>query len=161
MTLPFSTQIEGKPNYFIEKIWRGLLNSRKSPIYMYSIYNNKYAEIFGESWGSKIGLLPKIHTIRQDKSNRWKEGDKIHFVINNRTANQFEFAPVIQCVRIQKIEIIHKHIPMVKIDGQEQSFYELQRLASNDGFDSVEEFFKYFKEDFNGKIIHWTSAIYL
>lgn len=24
MTLPFSTQINGKPNYFIEKIWLGL-----------------------------------------------------------------------------------------------------------------------------------------
>lgn len=160
MILPFSTEIKGKPNYLIEKIWRGLLNSRKSPIYMYSIYNNKYAEIFGESWGSKIGLLPKIHTIRLDNSNRWKEGNKIHFVINNRTANRFQFAPILQCVSTQNIEIIHKKNPIVKIDSRELNIYELQRLLSNDGFDSLEDFFKYFKEDFEGKIIHWTGLIY-
>ncbi|TWP28449.1 hypothetical protein ETU09_05865 [Apibacter muscae] len=160
MILPFSTKINGKPNYFIEKIWRGFLHSRISSYCMYNIYNKCYSDAFGEIWDDKIDLLPKIHTIRLDNSNRWKEGNKIHFVINNRTAKRFQFAPVLDCVRIQKIEIIHKNKPIVKIDGRELNIYELQRLSSNDCFESVEDFFNYFKEDFKGKIIHWTNIKY-
>jgi hypothetical protein len=37
---------------------------------------------------------------------------------------------------------------------------EMIRLARNDGFDSVEDFFSFFPEDFKGKIIHWTDLRY-
>ena len=33
-------------------------------------------------------------------------------------------------------------------------------LAKNDGFDTVDAFFAYFTQDFDGKIIHWTDFVY-
>ena len=36
----------------------------------------------------------------------------------------------------------------------------MKDLARNDGFDSIQAFFEWFKEDFEGKIIHWTDLRY-
>ena len=37
---------------------------------------------------------------------------------------------------------------------------QIEQLAKNDGFDSVQDFFNWFNEDFNGRIIHWTDFKY-
>ena len=37
---------------------------------------------------------------------------------------------------------------------------KLDLLAQNDGFETIEEFFAYFNEDFKGKMIHWTDLKY-
>ena len=37
---------------------------------------------------------------------------------------------------------------------------QMETLAIADGFDSIEDFFKYFTNDFTGKIIHWTDLKY-
>lgn len=122
---------------------------------------------------------PKIHTIREDKNNRWKAGMDIHMVINNRTKNRFQFAPVVKCVSVQEIEIdsyesdIKSHFTYSKhlgnyrykvfrvwIDGKMRPIRELEKLAINDGFDSAEDFFKYFNKDFKGKLIHWSNLKY-
>lgn len=34
------------------------------------------------------------------------------------------------------------------------------KLAINDGFESIDDFFNYFNEDTTGKIIHWTDLEY-
>lgn len=36
----------------------------------------------------------------------------------------------------------------------------IEKIAINDGFDSVDDFFSWFKDDFTGKIIHWTNLKY-
>lgn len=111
------------------------------------------------SWRS----MPKLHTIREDSSNRWRAGMDIHFVINNRTKNRFQFAPVVNCVSIQNIEIKYFKTfvyPEVIIDGKMMSYLALGDVAINDGFDSVDDFFAYFNKDFKGKIIHWTDLRY-
>ena len=36
----------------------------------------------------------------------------------------------------------------------------MEKPAKNDGFDSVEDFFKWFHSDFQGKIVHWTDFRY-
>lgn len=113
MTLAFSTQINGKPNYFTNKIVKGLWKShgnefsefiklrtaeddqkfdRIKPFENLSVYESEK-------------LYPKIHTIRKDVHNRWKPGTDIHMVINNRTENRFQFAPTIKCMNVQRIEI--------------------------------------------------------
>lgn len=112
--------------------------------------------------------MPKIHTIRQDIKNKWKPGNKIHFVINNRTKNRYQFAPTIVCTSTQQIIIKYFYngkteqfdLPTVLIDGKEKKGKQLLELANNDGFDTVEDFFAYFKTDFTGKIIHWTNFKY-
>lgn len=120
---------------------------------------------------AKDKLPPKLHTIREDKTDRWKPGTKIDFFINCRQKNMFRFAPVLPVVSVQEIEIIwvgfsDGYRPWVKIDGK--NIYTLDQfdtdkmllLAQNDGFDSDQDFFAYFNKDFKGKIIHWTDLRY-
>ena len=62
---------------------------------------------------------------------------------------------------IQKIFITpNSEIFRVNIDGKWLDDSQIEKLALNDGFDSVKDFFNWFSEDFVGKIIHWTDARY-
>lgn len=165
MTLSFSTKINGKPNFFIEKIYSGLESIY--PVNQdYHDYIMRHNMKFGKDWDKlESKILPnyqaKIHTIRRDKSNRWKEGINIHFVINNRTKDRFQFAPIFKVTKIQKIEIYHVGcFAQVKIDNKVLPADKHLQLAINDGFKSVEYFFEFFNSDFVGKIIHWTNHKY-
>lgn len=168
MTLAFTQQINGVPTYFPEKIWSGIRDheiTQELADYLHSKYAPKK---------SILDLAPKIHTIRADKANRWKPGNDIHFVINNRTKNRLQFAPVLKVTAVQTIEIKHlvgyaevlidgKHFGEIYHHGINEIYEysnELEKLASNDGLWPIEEFFSYFKEDFTGKIIHWTNFKY-
>lgn len=187
MTLGFSTkwpdrmgELAGQPNYFIEKIWAGM--KFDLPIeysILHNVFNAEHVKKFGMGWDNENpsitrSYIPKLHTIRRDTENRWKAGNDIHFVINNRTKDRFQFAPVVKCVNVQSIEILHTlgHA-LVKIDGEffgeiyhygftdiHEYTNDLEVLAINDGFPSIEAFFQYFNEDFKGKLIHWTGLKY-
>ncbi|WP_300978909.1 hypothetical protein [Flavobacterium sp.] len=177
MILPFSTQLNGKPTYFVEKILRGLLNehSHKGLNIAESIYQSgealNYQGLDDIFTIIEHKVKPKLHTIRDDKNDRWKPGTKIDFFINCRQPNMFRFAPVLPVVSTQKVEI--KWIgfnngfrPCIWID--KKLIYDVAginkkqmlELAQNDGFDTIEDFFRYFDKDFNGKIIHWTDLKY-
>ncbi len=176
MTLSFTQQINGKPNYFIEKIWASILENNFENRIQYGYHAGQHNDAFDKFWDGflvdgKDLQKPKLHTIREDKSNRWRAGMDIHLVINNRTPNRFQFAPVIKCVSVQKIEIIPmdsielldlhlEAFTAVKVDGKILRIKEIQELAINDGFDSVEDFFAYFNKDFTGILIHWTDKRY-
>jgi hypothetical protein len=169
MTLSFSQTINGKPNYFIEKIWNGLLYGNHGEYhYSYNVFLEEYREKFKNDWDGHPdnNLPPKLHTIRLDPHNRWKPGNLIHPVIKpeGRFSAGFQFSPVIKCVSVQTIEILyfepHKNRGFVYVDGLLISGKYLQQLAINDGFDSIEDFFAYFNKDFTGKIIHWTDLKY-
>lgn len=165
MTLSFSLQLNGKPTYFPEKVICGL--------YAHHVFGmddfNKYFNPFLKSeYRKKKGKsTPKLHTIRADKANRWKAGNKIHFVINNRTKNRMQFAPVVECKSVQGIHI-DPELRVILFDHYVfglQSFRsigndDIERLAINDGFESVEDFWAYFDKPFEGKIIHWTDLTY-
>lgn len=163
MTLAFTTEINGKPTNFVKKILKSLLVDLNMTITdkRYQLHIFDYTRF--ES---------KIHTIREDKSNRWKAGNKIHFVINNRTKNRFQFAPVLLVKSIQKIKIewieknnyglFNSRGVKVFIDNVNVVNYDniIDGLVKNDGFENRVEFFEYFSEDFEGKIIHWTDFKY-
>lgn len=167
MNLAFMTKWEnGEPTYFVEKIWAGLRNENLSTRSEELFYSENAKKFLYSS-----GFEPKIHTIREDKNNRWRVGNKIHFVINNRQPNRFQFAPVIECTGVQIIEIeyidyykegVYEYIREVTIDGRLLSNIEVEVLAQNDGFKNADEFFSYFSnyEYFKGKIIHWTNKKY-
>lgn len=107
----------------------------------------------------------KIHTIREDKPNRWKAGNKIHYATGVRTKkyNQFKLG---ECVSVQQIEITrpiwseYLNDAVVKIDGKTLTKEQQQQLAYNDGFSNLLSFWLWFNEDFKGKIIHWTDFKY-
>ena len=179
-TLSFKTQFPwGYQTYFIPKIWRGLIDNMG----MYSDYMS-YVNTILNSGNDKImeaffpvkdinTISPKIHTIREDKHDLWKPGRKIHMAVFNRTKDRFQFAPVLECKSVQKIEI--RYIPempgrgCIKINGIFKSVFNsnfsddkdfLNQLALNDGFNSIEDFFRFFNKDFTGKIIHFTDFRY-
>ena len=161
MTLAFSTEINGKETLFPEKIIRSLDISEPKKMTQFDLY---YEVKPFEKWlniNDFFVLKPKIHTIREDKSKRWKVGNKIHFVINNRTKKRFQFAPVVNVKLIQKIFITpNSEIFRVNIDGKWLDDSQVEKLALNDGFNSVKDFFEWFNEDFVGNVIHWTDARY-
>lgn len=106
----------------------------------------------------------KKHTIRQDISNRWKPGMKIHHAHGVRTPNYDCFLEN-ECISIQQIKIQRhpfsdERLFRVWVDDKLLSANEILLLAKNDGFDSIDDFFKWFDKDFVGKIIHWTDFKY-
>ena len=106
----------------------------------------------------------KIHTIREDKQNRWRAGEWIHFT-TNVLAKEHDLFRIDLCYSIQEIQIRwikskgHRFC-LVIIDGREIWWDEVKTLAKNDGFDDVKDFYKWFDKGFKGKIIHWTFLRY-
>ena len=116
---------------------------------------------FHPQFKEKIISGEKIHTIRLDPHNRWKPGMKIHFATDIRTKNYNQFFEG-ECKSVRKIEILHLHNTILVFIDEEKILLTdmLTQLALNDGFNSVEDFFKWFNKDFTGKIIHWTDFRY-
>lgn len=128
---------------------------------------------FKEQFRAPILNGTKIHTIREDKHDRWKPGKVIHMSTGVRT-KWYNCFKKDMCRNIQKIRIVHWHNTVhVYVDdwffGEafHNKLYDIQtytpnlkKLARNDGFASVSDFFKWFSNDFEGKIIHWTDLRY-
>ncbi|HMZ95354.1 MAG TPA: hypothetical protein PLD56_12610 [Chitinophagales bacterium] len=123
---------------------------------------------------SKILDGIKIHTIREDKTNRWEKGTKIHFATGVRT-KKYKCFKIGECVSTQKIEFKwHNHNKglvseswsvQVFIDGNDVTTETeiIDELVKNDGFDNRKDFFEWqgwHKKNFKGKIIHWTNKRY-
>lgn len=155
----------GNPTHFIEKIWQGLIENSTSVVAFMDKW--PYTEMYSQSYPTA-----KIHTIREDKTDRWKAGKMIHFeqwTGKPYNSKCYHFAPLIPCMGVQEISIRHwpdKAIT-VWIDGRHfystalpENVSRMFELAKNDGFDSIDDFFKWFDKDFTGKIIHWTYFKY-
>lgn len=193
-------ELAGQPNYFIEKILNSLPDTNNYFPFICTNCKNKGMsmlldtelvmndeEYFCNKCGYSSGIedfdielkdnyigsfAPKRHTIREDKTNRWKAGNDIHFVINNRTKDRFQFAPIVKCKSVQNIEIkemimtarpncmIEDKIYTVKVDNKYLTISEVENLAINDGFPDTKAFFDFFENGFIGKIIHWTNTKY-
>lgn len=145
MVLGFKEKINGKPTLFVSKIMYGLMDQAFLPPH--------------------LRVHPKIHTIR--RGNRWKAGMSIQMATGVRTKNYHCFndgLPMLQTViSVQNIYInnIFDDQYGVKVDGKELTQEQIEELAKNDGFDTVAEFWDFFKwEDFVGQIIHWTHKQY-
>ncbi|HEY0175904.1 MAG TPA: hypothetical protein VGC08_05965 [Pedobacter sp.] len=167
MKLSFGTEVNRQPNYFLEKIWKGLLLGPGSMEESYLNYQGRYISKFGKSWdGDTFGefLEPKLHTIRRDLDNEWMPGMDIQLVINMNTVDEFQFAPTLKCQAVQRIQIDYSNLinegPAVFIDYELLDREMLARLAVNDGFPTIADFFLYFDEEFSGNLIHWTPLTY-
>lgn len=161
-----------------------------SSAYMGSPEENTFYKEISKEYALDPNVLAekkaKNHTIRKDSENRWKPGMKIDFFINARTKKMLRFAPRVPVKSLQKISFSWKQKPegfqifgtpvdricVIEIDGRffgdayffqgelKTGSYTLEQLAINDGFDTVQDFFDWFREDFSGKIIHWTDLKY-
>lgn len=177
MNLPFSTHfskyipvIGGKPTYFIDRIWLCIAAHQLIDDALFRSEKNKYAiEHYTkkrENWDYYYGNNAKWHTIR--KGNRFKKGDKLHMIVYNRTKNRFQFCPVLECTGTQDIFMTYAHNNIIEMSIDGTYFYDRERVALNDGFDSYDEFFYFFyqaimkdpDQSFSGQIIHWTNLKY-
>jgi hypothetical protein len=107
---------------------------------------------------NKIKKGIKLHTIRGDEKNRWKEGRKIHYATGTRTAQYNCFKEGV-CTGTQEIEISDRR---VFVNGTELNMIDFEELVINDGFDCIDDFWWWFDQysPFTGKIIHWTDFRY-
>jgi hypothetical protein len=103
----------------------------------------------------------KIHSLRVDKKNRWKEGMKIDMATGVRTKKiqRYGVGYDMKCESTQRINITveDNNNVFVYVDGRT---INPEDVAINDGFDSLIEFAMFFYPEFNGKIIHWTNFRY-
>lgn len=99
----------------------------------------------------------KKHTIRRKEA---KTGCVLHHII-------YPYHPQRKCilenvcVSCQGIKIkVSESVKMVWVDGFLLTDEKLEQLVHNDGFDCLDEFWSFFKTDFEGYIIHWTNLRY-
>lgn len=179
MILKFSKNINSRPTNFVEKIWKCFkeyvsreLHQKFSEKLSYEEQTKLY-KIDGEIYDK---VLPKLHTIREDPADKWKESEEITFVIKDGRESEPEiFAPNAFVVSTQKIAIewlpgkSENDIPKQVVWIDDKIFFDayfnfgraqMRWLANNDGFEDIDEFFDYFNGDFTGKIIHWTELKY-
>ncbi|ULT44103.1 hypothetical protein KRR40_12500 [Niabella defluvii] len=128
----------------------------------------EYLNRFGIVLSNFTYRIPKIHTLREDKNDRWTKGIMIDFFINSRTKDMFRFAPRLPVVSTQDVfmTMIHGRFE-VTIDDTYLYYPEKLKLAQNDGFETVEEFERFFfpdggktKYEASLKLIHWTDFRY-
>ncbi len=179
-----------QPTHFREKILAGVnrvwIKDTESGREFAS--NNSWgAKMASDFIKSHTPLNTKLHTLRFDPFDRWKAGKTIQMAYGVRTKNYQQFNKGIpeleKCVSVQRVRLkwlyknkyIETTLPIQKITGPHGTFEyypavwidkkqltdsEIETLARNDGFDSTEDFFKWFKNDFAGKIIHFTDFKY-
>lgn len=109
---------------------------------------------------AKIDANRKKTTIREDKRNRWEEGQLIEMITGGKCFRTSR-VKMIQKITIGKIRIPaeqgmrQRMYRVVQVDGKIVEKHDLIQLAKNDGFATVGDFFDYFDADFKGKLIHW------
>jgi len=104
----------------------------------------------------KIASGQKIHTVRHDKKNRWKPGRQIEMAYGIRTKSYEQFNSGI-CVATHEICINPDRERVFVGIGQGivYRYSGVLSFAKNDGFDSLEDFWKWFDKPFDGKLIVW------
>ncbi|WP_346237746.1 hypothetical protein ABDK00_001550 [Niabella insulamsoli] len=180
-------QLAGQPTHFVEKIWEGLFFHEVLPsddleeLHLKFIKDHRVK--FGKAWDSipddsPLLKYPKIHTIREAGSDRWRPGVNIDFFINSRKKDMSRFAPIVPCRSTQRFYMLKEPMGLdkndnvndwgvfFKIDDKILDYKEAEELALNDGFDSLDAFCQYFDpllEPTKPKpftLIHWTNLKY-
>ena len=182
MFLEFASLINNEPTYFVERIWSGLFDFTDQNFIEYSEYLTEYRQKYKDPsktiFDEKVQhIQPKIHTIRTDKHDKIHAGTFFKPCIKTKDGSLYQFAPALEVVSIQRIVIAYIHgkenFPFISIQDENyrevkklspvQHFNyitELDRIAKNSGFDSVEKFLKFFNKNTVKKIIHWTKFKY-
>ena len=172
--IDFTETINEKPSYFIYKIWEGFFREEIPRCeYYFHLFSDAYREQFGKDWDEMEDNVridcAKYHTIRR-KLGTLQEDSEVVLVVNKGKFNEFIFTPTLFVHSIQQIYIIDEDEPegfgfTVNIDGYIKTEAQIEQLALNDGFESLEAFKTYFKSkmingSYEGKIIHWTKLKY-
>lgn len=158
--------------FFQERILTGLINNGFDVPEKY-LADNPYLN------RNLVGnIAPKIHTARSVGAAKRKVGDKIHFTVNPRTEDSYQFAPVVTITRVDVMEVICRKIKQgteefdVLLNGELLGLAcvnggivtrinpELEAFVKNDGFTKKELFFKWFNDSGIYELISWTDHWY-
>jgi hypothetical protein len=111
----------------------------------------------------------KIHSLREDRDGRYTVGATMYLTTGAGT-EAYRCLKKVLCTGTQKVLILYGNggycdafvyqDVRVIVDDRELSHREVKQLAINDGFDSIDSFFRWFYKDFKGKIVHWTMLRY-
>ncbi|MEO7176738.1 MAG: hypothetical protein ABIV51_12530 [Saprospiraceae bacterium] len=127
-----------------------------------------------EAFVQAIMVGTKIHTLREDKHDRWKPGNKIHYYKGNprnKHTGPYTFGEG-TCRGIQWVKLCNINGYLLAYFSDQNpketeswnQFPDLIQLAKNDGFANVNSLMKWFVPkslDFwTGKIIHFTDFKY-
>ncbi len=167
MKLSFITRFEnGKPTYFLDKIHEcetckiGMVSAIMSLNRLYKMVGKEEGSILTNK---EKKYFPKIHTLRKDKGNYWKKGNRITFCVFKDTQKETDFGKS-KCTGTQRVVIVPEAKEITLIDPSEKfgmrQIEDVKQFAKNDGFDTVEEFWQYFDKPEAYKIIHWTNFKY-
>lgn len=102
----------------------------------------------------------KPHTIRARRKRPTKVGDPLMLYTGLRTKNAFMFAFSV-CEKIEPV-IIYPTIREIMVNGNLLSASKTLSLAKADGFETVSDFFEFFKKTYkeyeldNFEIIYWS-----
>jgi len=165
MIIGYKTKFKnGTPTNFVDRI----MCERK-----------KHTIRLGFRWkaGIKIQMATGVRTKDYwcfNNINNWKLLTGLTVVYEDKNGNQFfamvkDFDKIQVCTGVQSIQIdnndrLGKRVFVSRESDPILNFqlteHEIAKLAWNDGFDSVSDFWNYFNEDFYGQIIHWTDLRY-
>jgi len=124
---------------------------------------------FKQQFKAPILAGTKIHSIRDDKSARWKTGNSIQMATGNQTKNYDCFKEA-ECLNVQDVFMsIVQGTVHISIDENEIYYYpEKDVFARNDGFENWVSFVDFFypiiednSGEYSGKLIHWTPIQYM
>lgn len=125
---------------------------------------------FNQQFKAPILEGTKIHSIREDKTRRWKAGRTIQMATGVRTKN-YECFKEDTCKSVQKVCMSYAFNDVIEItvgDNYLFGFPEREAFAKNDGFKDWQAFFDWFyplikkAEDgfYVARLIHWTDKRY-
>lgn len=178
MILNFITHFpDGAPTYFADKVSESFdfLNDDElckawDSAWAKTDFYEKSNELFkriGENANLFFGdVLPKIHSLREDIHDRWCVGMKIHFYVWSRTKKATCFG--IGEVKAIQYAIINAQLQRIFIMDEKNGLGHSRELLGtdladfvlNDGFDSIDQFWKFFTQSKTYKLIHWTDFKY-
>ena len=98
----------------------------------------------------------KLHTIRQKPI---AVGTMMNHIVYPYHKKERRCVLSNFCTSTQMI-VVDPSLKMIEVDGKRLSVFDTERVAKNDGFTSIEDFWSFFNEPYQGMIIHWTDTRY-
>lgn len=140
--------------------------SRKQQNIMVLSFKTRFPNGTQTNFENNICAGSKKHTIREDKQNRWKKGNKIHASNGVRT-KKYKCFYTADCTGVQQIHMIWKAKEglTVFVNARQLDQTTTNKLIENDGLTPT-QFLEWFgfddsgDKEFRGKIIHWTDLRY-
>ncbi len=121
---------------------------------------------FKEKFKSPIISGQKIHSFREDPTERWKKGNTIQMATGVRTKKYNCFKEA-DCLSVQKVKMVNHPSSMIIVFDDAVIFHwkDIIQIAKNDGFDDPYDFIEWFFPnnkygEWHGRLIHWTTTIY-